>query len=127
MPDVSVPPVPEAVPAARPASAAPVPPVLVVVVPAGAIPAGSTVVLALPADALPDGVATAATPSLPPLPPCPPSVPGRCFTRRLREWNLTWWFAVAAAALEVPVSHVLAYYLHQHGLISPLEYWFPLG
>ncbi|MFE7034578.1 hypothetical protein ACFU9Y_30135 [Streptomyces sp. NPDC057621] len=126
MPDVPVPPVSEAVPSARPASAAPIPPVVIVVVPAGAVPAGSAVVLALSADALPDGAMPAA-PALPPLPPYPPSVPGRRLTRKLREWNLAWWFAVAAAALEVPVAHVLAYYLHQHGLISPLEYWFPLG
>ncbi|MFE3830214.1 hypothetical protein [Streptomyces sp. NPDC059092] len=123
MPDVPVPPVPKAVPAAHPASAAPVPPVVIAVVPAEAVPAGSTVVLTLSADSLPDG----ATPALPPLPPYPPSVPEQRLTRRLREWNLAWWFAVAAATLEVPVSHELAYYLHQHGLISPLEYWFPLG
>lgn len=118
MSEVPVPSEPEAEPGARPA------PVLIVVVPAGAVPAGSTVVLALPAEALPDGAAAWA--ALPPLPLHPPSVSGRRFTRRLREWNLAWWFAVAAAALEVPVSHVLAYYLHQHGHISPLEYWFPL-
>ncbi|MEV5103753.1 hypothetical protein ACFQ7G_24870 [Streptomyces massasporeus] len=122
MSDVPEPSEPEAEPGARPA------PVLIVVVPAGAVPAGSIVVLALPAEALPDGAATRtpARAALPPLPLHPPSVSGRRFTRRLREWNLAWWFAVAAAALEVPVSHVLAYYLHQHGLISPLEYWFPL-
>ncbi|MGI5371897.1 hypothetical protein [Streptomyces iakyrus] len=122
MSDVPVPSEPESEPGARPA------PVLIVVVPAGSVPAGSTVVLALPAEALPDGAATRATAraALPPLPLHPPSVSGLRFTRRLREWNLAWWFAVAAAALEVPVSHVLAYYLHQQGLISPLEYWFPL-
>lgn len=122
MSDVPEPSEPEAEPGARPA------PVLIVVVPAGTDPTGSTVVLALPAEALPDGAATRATAraALPPLPLHPTSVSGRRFTRRLREWNLAWWFAVAAAALEVPVSHVLAYYLHQHGLISPLEYWFPL-
>ncbi|MET9575049.1 hypothetical protein ABZY30_05710 [Streptomyces massasporeus] len=122
MSDVPVPSAPEAEPGARPA------PVLIVVVPAGAVPAGSTVVLVLPAEALPDGTATRATAraALRPLPLHPPSVSGRRFTRKLREWSLAWWFAVAAAALEVPVSHVLAYYLHQHGLISPLEYWFPL-
>ncbi|MGW6261539.1 hypothetical protein [Streptomyces sp. NPDC055085] len=121
MPEVPAPPVPEPLAAVRPASAAPV---LIVVVPAGAVPAGSTVVLSLPPYALTDGATTTAQP---PLPPYPPSVPGRGFTRRLREWNLAWWLAVAAAALEVPVTHMLTYYLHQHGLISPLEYWFPLG
>ncbi|MFD8236593.1 hypothetical protein ACFV20_32550 [Streptomyces sp. NPDC059696] len=123
MSDVPVPSEPGAEPGARPA------PVLIVAVSAGAVPAGLTVVLALRVEALPDGRATRATASaaLPLLPLHPPSVSGRRrFTRRLREWNLAWWFAVAAAALEVPVSHVLAYYLHQHGLISPLEYWFPL-
>ncbi|MFD7246450.1 hypothetical protein [Streptomyces massasporeus] len=122
MSDVPVSPELESEPGARPA------PVLIVVVPAGAVPAGSAAVLALPAEALSDGAVTRATvgAALPPLPLQPPSVSERGFTCRLREWNLAWWFAVAAAALEVPVSHVLAYYLHQHGLISPLEYWFPL-
>ncbi|MFI9772414.1 hypothetical protein ACIHJG_37005 [Streptomyces sp. NPDC052415] len=122
MSDVPVPSEPEAGPGARPA------PVLIVVVPVGAVPAGSTVVFALPAEALPDGAATRATAraALPPLPLHCRSVCGRRFTRRLREWNLAWWFAAAAATLEVPVSHVLAYYLQQQGLISPLEYWFPL-
>ncbi|MGW0602225.1 hypothetical protein ACWD11_34650 [Streptomyces sp. NPDC002776] len=122
MSDVPVPFEPETEPGARPAR------VLIVVVPAGAVPAGSTVVLALPVEALPDGAATRATAraALPTPPLHRPSVSERRFTRRLREWNLAWWSAVAAAALEVPVSHVLAYYLHQHGLISPLEYWFPL-
>ncbi|WP_333778149.1 hypothetical protein [Streptomyces sp. IBSBF 3136] len=128
MPDVPVHLAPEAEPAARQASSASVPTVLIVVVPAGAVPAGSTVVLALTAEALADGAASPVTarPAPPPLPPYPPSLPGQRFTRRLREWNLAWWFAVAAAALQVPVSHMLAYYLHQHGLISPLDYWFPL-
>ncbi|MGW6548246.1 hypothetical protein ACWGBH_36170 [Streptomyces massasporeus] len=107
-----------------PAATEAVPPVVIVVVPVGAVPAGSTVVLALTAEV---STGRAAPTTLPPLPPYPPSVPERRFTRTLREWNLAWWFAVAAAALEVPLTHVLTYYLHQHGLISPLEYWFPLG
>lgn len=123
MSDVPVPSESEAEPGARPA------PVVIVVVPAGAVPAGSPVVLALPSEELPDAAAARATAraALPPLPLHRPAVSGRRFTRRLRKWNRAWWSAMAAAALEVSVGHVLAYYLHQHELIWPLEYWFPLG
>ncbi|MGW1966381.1 hypothetical protein ACWCPD_39710 [Streptomyces sp. NPDC001935] len=51
---------------------------------------------------------------------------GRWASRKAREWNVAWWFAVIAALLVAPLEHIATYYLHMYGYAWWTEILWPL-